>query len=118
MTRPMFGCVAIYVQEKIVLILREKPTYPADNGVWLCTTEGYHESLRSEFPQMRSIGLLGKKITRWQVLPSDLASFEEDALRACDLVLAGDPRIGKVPSSPKSTQQRSRVGKGKAHRAK
>ena len=117
MTRPMFGCVAIYIEEKIVLILRDKshPTkralrprsgqapggapdrYPADNGVWLATTEKHHESLRTEFPRMRSIGLLGKKITGWQLLPSDAPDFEGSALRACELVLARDPRIGKVP---------------------
>jgi hypothetical protein len=32
-TRPMFGCLAIYVQDKIVLILRDKPDQIADNGV-------------------------------------------------------------------------------------
>jgi len=37
-TRPMFGCLAIYVKDKIVLILRDKPTNTADNGVWLATT--------------------------------------------------------------------------------
>jgi len=107
MTRPMFGCLAIYVGEKIVLILREKPTYPADNGVWLCTTEEHHESLRSEFPHMRSVGLLGKKITAWQVLPSDAADFEETALRACDLVLTRDPRVGKVPGSRRKAARKA-----------
>ena len=34
-TRPMFGCLAVYVEEKIVLILRDKPSGEADNGVWL-----------------------------------------------------------------------------------
>ena len=38
-TRPMFGCLAIYVKDKIVLILRDKPTNTADNGVWLATTK-------------------------------------------------------------------------------
>ena len=32
-TRPMFGCLAIYVKDKIMLILRDKPTNTADNGV-------------------------------------------------------------------------------------
>jgi hypothetical protein len=99
MTRPMFGCTAIYIGEKIVLILREKPTYGGDNGVWLATTEEHHESLRRDFPSMRSIQLLGKKITGWQVLPSQSPDFEQAAMRACELVLAGDPRIGKVPKS-------------------
>jgi len=54
-------------------------------------------SLRREFPRMRSIHLFGKKVTGWQVLPVDAPDFEESAVRACELVLACDPRIGKVP---------------------
>ena len=96
-TRSMFGCLALYVQDKIVLILRDKPDPKADNGVWLATTEEHHESLRRDFPSMRSIQVLGKKVTGWQVLPADAPNFEEAALRACELLLAGDPRIGNVP---------------------
>jgi hypothetical protein len=102
-TRPMFGCLAVYVEEngqnKIVLILRDRPTKTADNGVWLATTEEHHRSLRQEFPGMRSIKVLGKKVTGWQVLPANSEGFEESALRACELILARDPRIGKVPGA-------------------
>jgi hypothetical protein len=98
-TNPMFGCLAVYVGEKIVLILRDRPKYPKDNGVWIATTTEHHESLRAEFPNMRSVGLLGKKITGWQVLSVDAPDFEEAALRACELVVGGDPRIGKVPGA-------------------
>src|SRR5579871_3102535 len=98
-TRPMFGCLAIYVNDKIVLILREKPASPDDNGVWLATTVEHHQSLRREFPNMRSIRILGKPVTGWQPLPSDADDFESAAMRACELVLAGDYRIGKVPES-------------------
>ena len=98
----MFGCTAIYVAEKIVLILRDKPASSKDNGVWLATTHEHHESLRREFPNMRSIELLGKKITGWQLLPADAVDFEESALRACDLVIARDARIGKVPVRKRS----------------
>jgi hypothetical protein len=98
-THPMFGCLAIYVGDKIVLILRDKRDRKADNGVWLATTEEHHRSLGREFPSMRSIKVLGKKVTGWQVLPSDAEDFEQAALHACELVLAGDPRIGKVPGA-------------------
>jgi hypothetical protein len=99
-TNPMFGCLAVYVGPKIVLILRDKPAQPADNGVWLATTRDHHESLRAEFPSLRSIGVLGGgKETGWQILPADAPDFEEAALRACELVLARDPRIGKVPKT-------------------
>jgi hypothetical protein len=98
-TRPMFGCLAIYVKDKIVLILRDKPKSTADNGVWLATTQEHHQSLRREFPNMRSIQVLGKRVTGWQVLPVDAPDFESAALRACELVLAGDARIGKLPGA-------------------
>jgi hypothetical protein len=102
-TRSMFGCLAIYVQDKIVLILRDKREQTADNGVRLATTEEHHQSLRREFPNLRSIQVLGKKVTGWQVLPADAQDFEEAALRACELVLAGDPRIGKVPAARRAS---------------
>jgi hypothetical protein len=96
-TNPMFGCLAVYVGPKIVLILRDKPGVSADNGVWLATTKDHHESLRGEFPHMRSIQAFGVEVTGWQVLPADAPDFEEAALRACDLIAARDLRIGKVP---------------------
>jgi hypothetical protein len=96
-TRPMFGCLAVYLEEKIVLVLRDKAASPEDNGVWLATTEEHHTSLKRDFPHMRSIKILGKKVTGWQVLPVDAPDFEEAARLACELVLARDPRIGKVP---------------------
>ena len=123
-TRYMFGCLAVYVQDKIVLILRDKRDQTADNGVWLATTQEHHQSLRREFPNMRSIQLLGKEVTGWQVLPADAQDFEEAALRACELVLARDPRIGKVPGARRTSQaaakqaakssKRAKTGKGRA----
>jgi hypothetical protein len=108
----MFGCLAVYVGEKIVLILRDKREGTADNGVWLATTAEHHESLRREFPNMRSIQIFGRKVTGWQVLPADAADFEEAALHACDLILAGDARIGKIPKERRgSGAARKRKGK-------
>jgi len=98
-TNPMFGCLAVYVGQKIVLVLRDKRTPDADNGVWLATTPDHHASLRREFPSLRSIKVFGKPVTGWQVLPADAPDFEEAALHACELVMAGDERIGKVPKS-------------------
>jgi hypothetical protein len=95
--RPMFGCEAIYVGEKIVLILRLKEGSVADNGIWLATTVEHHESLRGLFPTLRSIEIFGQGVTGWQVLPSSAIDFEESAIRVCELIAKGDERIGKVP---------------------
>jgi len=110
-TRPLFGCLAVYVQDKIMLVLRDKRTSTEDNGVWLATTREHHQSLRRYFPSMRSIKVLGKEVTGWQVLPADSADFEQAALRACELILANDPRIGKVPGTWRSLRPGAKLGK-------
>ncbi len=96
----MFGCLAVYVGDKIVCVLRDKRGDTADDdGMWLATTVEHHASLRQDFPNMRSIGVLGKAVTGWQVLPAHSPDFEEAALRACEFIVGGDSRIGKVPKS-------------------
>jgi len=116
-TCPMFGCLAVYVEDKIVLILRDKRDKTADNGVWLATTEEHHESLRREFPNMRSIRVLGKKVTGWQVLPVDAPDFEEAALCACALIVARDPRIGKVPGARRASRSAAKNSAKSSKRA-
>ena len=108
-TRPMFGCIAVYVGDQIVLILRDRPTHPRDNGVWLATTKPHHDSLRTEFPNMRSIGFLREGVTQWQVLPTDAPDFEESALHACELIHIRDPRIGKIPGAKAKRSQKERA---------
>jgi hypothetical protein len=116
----MFGCLAVYVEEKIVMILRDRDDSPVDKGVWLATTAEHHASLRREFPRMRSIRLFGTEATHWQVLPADEPDFEEMALRACELIRARDPRIGKVPKRrrssglPRPKAKSARKARGKA----
>lgn len=100
-TRAMFGGYAIYVKDKIVMMLRKKDTLVHDNGVWLATTFEHHESLRKELPSMRTIRLFGGKESGWQNLPEDAPDFEEEVSHACRLILKGDVRLGKVPASKK-----------------
>ena len=95
--KPMFGCHAVYVREKIVLILRHKEHSPEDNGVWLATSREHHDSLKKDLPGMRTIGVFGGVESGWQNLPADSEQFEAEVMKACTLILRGDPRIGKTP---------------------
>jgi hypothetical protein len=122
-TRPMFGCTAVYVDEKIVFVLRDGKK-DDDNGVWVATTKDHHASLRRELAPMRSITVFGAGAgeTGWQVLPVDAEDFEQSVLRACALVRAGDARIGKVPRprkpkkpAPSGPKAKARTG-GRARR--
>jgi hypothetical protein len=112
----MFGCYSIYVDGKIVLILRDRPSSPEDNGVWIATTVQHHESLLKDLPTMRSIGVLGAGITGWQVIPTESDYFERDALKACQMVILDDVRIGKIPK-PKRGSGLNKRSKGSHPRA-
>ena len=96
-TGPMFGCLGV---------LRNKNgSGVEDNGMWLATSKEHHQSLQTDFPNMRSIRVLGNGGTRWQILPADAPDFEEATLRACEFILAGDLRIGKVPAAEGSSRR-------------
>lgn len=114
-TKPFFGCTAVYVGEKIVLILRNKSDEPESNGVWVATTHEHHQSLRRDLPSMRSIGVLGSATTGWQLLHVNDSDFEESVSKACELILNHDLRIGKVPNrktlKPADVSKRSRKKK-------
>jgi len=112
-TKPMFGCTAVYVEDRIVFILRDRRSSPRDNGVWVATTAEHHASLRRELPSLRSIVVFGGSgETGWQVLPAEDPLFEEHALRACELVLARDPRIGKIPARRRRARPRGTSRRG------
>ncbi len=101
----MFGSHAIYVDEMIVFILRKKsaPATLRDNGVWLASHPEYEASLKCDFPTARSIEMFRKGdrqgFAGWLNLPENEEGFEEAVLQACQSVVAGDPRIGKIPNS-------------------
>lgn len=99
--RPMFGCHAVYVRNKIVLILRDKQGSTHDNGVWIATSKEHHLSLRKDLPSMRSIRVFGGESSAWQNLPSSANDFEAAVLLVCELILKGDPRIGKETKKTK-----------------
>jgi len=103
--KPMFGCHAVYVNGKILLMLRNKDSYQEDNGVWIATTYDHHSSLRKDLPSMRTIKLFGGSDSAWQNLPSMDERFEQDAVKACSLILKGDVRIGKTPGMRKKKKR-------------
>ena len=107
--RPMFGCYALYLHNKIVLILRKRKTSTKDNGVWVATSKEHHASLKSAFPSMRSIKILGGKESNWQNLPAEADDFEEMVTRACEMILRGDNRIGREPRRKASKAGKKKV---------
>jgi hypothetical protein len=100
--RRMFSGFAVYIGDRLFMMLRDHVKSPQDNGVWLVLAEGVDpadKSLRRDWPSLRSIQLLGNKINHWLLIPSDGDDFEGEALHACDRVMRGDSRLGRVPQS-------------------
>jgi hypothetical protein len=109
--RPMFSGFAVYLADKIVLMLRDSPKQPKDNGVWLVFSEAANltdADIRRDFPSLRLIGLLGGKIAHWLLIPADSPTFEPEALHACELLIKTRRAVWASPtvaSEPVPSQQ-------------
>jgi len=93
-----FGFTYVYLGERLLCALRDSVKQPGSNGVWLFTTQEHIESLGREFPELsrRYHWRARSGNNAWIVLASRLEQFEEYAFKACELILNGDRRIGRV----------------------
>lgn len=94
----MFGFTSVYLDEKLLCSLRDSVKQPGSNGMWLYTTQEHLESLAREFPDLpkRQLWRSRNGDKAWVILASRLENFEEYAFRACELILKGDQRIGRL----------------------
>ena len=98
----MFGGVIVYIGEKMTLFLYDREKLPGFKGVSLATTPEQYLSLAQEFSSTRAAE--PKKIGEhpWLHIPVGAADFEEQVLKACELILKGDPRIGRASDERKA----------------
>jgi hypothetical protein len=99
--KSMFSVYAIYINDKIVLGLRDRPKNIESNGVWVATSKEHHESLREELPSLTAIPVLGSGETGWQLLSAYDDDFETQVITICEMIKKNDPRIGKIPKPKK-----------------
>lgn len=100
--KPMFGMKAIYIEEKILLILKKSEKSPESNGVWVATHKEYHESLKTELSlQTISSATKNKETMEWQLIRESDDHFEEMVIKVCELIKQKDVRIGRVPKTKK-----------------
>jgi hypothetical protein len=99
--KPMFGGIAVYIGEKMTLFLYDQEKWPDFQGVSLATTPEHYRRLAQEFSSTRAAE--PQKIGKhpWLLLPSSAVDFEEQVLKACEMILNGDPRIGRAPEEKK-----------------
>lgn len=90
--KKMFGNYAVYGNNKILLATRHNTKRPIDNGIWIGTSQEYHESLLNQFKSIRHLKLYN--IKKWLLLPEEAEDFEEVGFEICALIKSSDPRIG------------------------
>ncbi|HEU0183721.1 MAG TPA: hypothetical protein VFS27_00290 [Blastocatellia bacterium] len=101
-TNPMFGGFIVYIGEKMTLFLYDREKLPGFKGVSLATTPEHYRSLAREFSSTRDAEPQKIGERPWLRIPADAVDFEEQVLKACDLILNGDPRIGRAPEEKKA----------------
>ena len=100
--KPMFGGVIVYIGEKMTLFLYDGEKLPNLKGVSLATTPEDYRSLAREFSSTRDAEPQKIGERPWLHIPPDAADFEEQVLKACELILKGDARIGRPPDEKKA----------------
>jgi hypothetical protein len=100
--KPMFGGFVVYIGERMTLFLYDRDKLPPQfKGVSLATTPEHYRNLAQEFSSTRDAA--PQKIGKhpWLHIPADAVDFEEQVLKACEMILNGDPRIGRAPEEKK-----------------
>ena len=94
--RRVFGFTYLYVGELLLCALRNSIKKPGSNGMWLFTTREHVDQLGAEFPELPKRYLWRSKENAWVILPSKLEDFENYAFKACEMIISGDRRIGRL----------------------
>lgn len=102
-TKSMFGGLAIYYNELMVLMLAEdhgnneyrgvKYEFDIWNGLLVPTDRPHHSHLKSKMPELINHPVLAK----WLYLPANHPKFEECAGVLIEWIKSADPKIGIVP---------------------
>ena len=96
-TKFMFGATAVYVSDKIVLVLRENKKDTHANGIWVAVDEANHPALMQLIPSLTPFEIFGIKTRNWLLLPATSDHFEKEANQICALIKNRDRRIGRIP---------------------
>lgn len=102
--RPMFGCEAAYLGERIVLVLaaKEEPW----NGILVPTERAHHASIARDIGALAPHGVLGK----WLYVSQSEDAFEATAAAVVERIRRRDPRFGVVPRPKIASRDSTRSG--------
>jgi hypothetical protein len=93
--KKMLGCYALLIDEKILMMLRDREQQPEFNGAFIATLPEYYEALQKEIQTSRMEFDLDGMENSWIFISEDLDDFEQKVKKTCEMIKAGDLRIGK-----------------------
>jgi hypothetical protein len=93
--KKMLGCYALLQEKIILMLLRERENQPEFNGVFIATQPEYFEQLQAEIHQTNMDFDIDGAAHTWIFISEDLDDFDEKVKKACEMIKAGDRRIGK-----------------------
>lgn len=102
--KKMFGVDAYYLDDKMIVALREKEKNPVDNGIWIATKKEHHQKLKQQLTSVKNIETIG--IKAWLMLPAESDYFERDSRILAELIHTHSPLIGTLPKPKKRKSQR------------
>ncbi|MBV9988261.1 MAG: hypothetical protein JO301_11305 [Chitinophagaceae bacterium] len=96
--KAQFGMHYVYLDKKLVLMLRKTDKPDGLNGIFVATLKKHHQSLQQEIPALSPFALdTGEDYdSHWRFLKESHDDFETAAIGLCELISRGDPRIGKL----------------------
>lgn len=99
--RAWFGCRAIYLHGRLMLVLCSggEPW----NGLLIATDHEFHDSIRQEFEKVVQHPVLKK----WLYLPENSEDFETVSSEIVEAVRLGDQRFGVEPKERKRKNLKS-----------
>ncbi|MEJ7826786.1 MAG: hypothetical protein WKF91_01270 [Segetibacter sp.] len=93
--KKMLGCYGLFVNKKLVVLLRERDNQPEFNGVFIATQPEYFDELSNELHSSNmDFDIDGAEYT-WIFISEDLEDFKDKVKKAAELIKNGDQRIGK-----------------------
>ena len=97
--RAWFGCRAIYLHGRLMLVLcsGEEPW----NGLLIATEHEFHDSIKQEFGDVVQHPVLKK----WLYLPEASEDFESFSSWIVEAIRTGDQRFGVEPKERKRKKQ-------------
>ena len=93
--KKMLGGYGILEKGKLLLLLRHREIYPEFNGVFVAAQPQFFDALQKEIHLSKMDFNLDGVPHSWIFISEDLPDFEEKVRKTCEMIKAGDERIGK-----------------------